>query len=86
MQNNFHPTQGSHRLWTPRLQRDAGGTADSRVLGEVRLLLVASASCDRHLHGLVRHLPVSVHGDAQWVGTGRAHLYNPVSPYTDDFV
>lgn len=66
--NNFHKTQVSHRLWTPWLQWDAGGTADGRVLGEVRLLLVASISCDLHLHGLVRHLSVSAHRDAYAVG------------------
>lgn len=78
-QNNFHPTQVHHRLWTPWLQWDAGGTAGGRVLREVRLLLVASASCDLRFHGLVRNLPISAHRDAHTAGMGHVHLCSPVS-------
>lgn len=48
-------------LRTPWVQWDVGRNADSRVLPEVRLLLVASASCDLHSHGLVSCLILSAH-------------------------
>nr|XP_031548194.1 urea transporter 2 isoform X3 [Vicugna pacos] len=69
-----HPESGQirHRSRTSRLQRGPGGAADGRVLGQRRLLLVASAPRHPYVHDLPHPLQCPGH-HLQQVGPPSLH-------------